>query len=257
MRYAHHFLSDVILRVDFVSSEDSLKQAISSEVKNVCVKHFAIPEDRQIETRQVIVTNNPGAQETIINKEQFYEWHFFDTKKEKELCITNSCMFTKVGRYYSFDDLKQPFFEILETLMQAYPTIKFNRVGLRYVNQINFQTEKRTQKDWYKYWGKYISDPLIRGLSFPDEAKNISRNMNSIEMNYGEYMLRFQYGIFNPDYPAPIKKNTFVLDTDVYATGLIEAEDVKPYANRFHEQVINWFEKAIKAALREKMGAEE
>ena len=68
MQYINHYLSDVIFRIDFVSPEESLKQSLSSEVKNACVKYFAIPENRQVETQQVIVTNNPGVQNTVIKK---------------------------------------------------------------------------------------------------------------------------------------------------------------------------------------------
>ena len=36
---------------------------------------------------------------TTVAKEQFYEWHFFGTEKEKELCITNTC---KPGYMYMY-----------------------------------------------------------------------------------------------------------------------------------------------------------
>lgn len=254
MQYINHYLSDVIFRIDFVSPEESLKQSLSSEVKNACVKYFAIPETRQVETQQVIVTNNPGVQNTVINKEQLSEWHFFGTEKEKELCITNTCMFVDIKRYLSFDDLKQQFFDILDALIKAYPAIRINRVGLRYINTIDLPAEKKARKSWHNYWSKYINEALIKGLSFPDEDGALSRQMNSTEMNYSDHMLRFQYGIYNADYPAPIKKNVFVLDTDVYAVGLIDIDDLKTYADRFHEHIISWFERAIKAELKDKMG---
>lgn len=257
MSYKTHFLSDVILRVDFVSPEESIKKTISPEVKNICVKFFPITEERKVETQQVLVTNEPGTQNTVLSKEQFSEWHFYGKEKEKELCISNNCSFINLKKYTSFEDLKSQFFGVLDVLLQNYPNIRINRVGLRYVNQINLPVEKKTRKTWSSYWGKYISDALVKPLSFVDVDTALSRQMNSVEMNYGDYMLRFQYGIFNADYPAPNKKNSFVIDIDIFASGLIDSEDVKAYADTFHSKAKEWFEKAIKQGLREKMGGQQ
>ena len=54
MSYQRTFLSDVILRVDFVSIEESLKKTISPDVRNKCVRYFPIPEERTVETQQVL-----------------------------------------------------------------------------------------------------------------------------------------------------------------------------------------------------------
>ena len=254
MSYQRTFLSDVILRVDFVSIEESLKKTISPDVRNICVKYFPIPEERNVETQQVLVTNEPGVQNTVLNKEQFLEWHFFGKEKEKELCISSNCMFVDIKRYTSFIDLQQQFFEIMDVLLQKYPAIRINRIGLRYVNQISLPSEKKPRNSWHNYWNKYISDALVKSLAFVDNDSALARHMSSVEMNYGDYLLRFQYGIFNPDYPAANKKNIYVIDTDIYATGLIDSDDVKAYAAEFHAKANEWFEKAIKQELRDKLG---
>ena len=78
--------------------------------------------------------------------------------------------------------------------------------------------------------------------------------MASIEMNYTDCMLRFQYGIFNSDYPAPNKKREFILDTDVYSVGLYTMEEIADQIDAFHDRAKNWFEQSIKQPLRIKMG---
>lgn len=256
MIYKNNYLSDVIIRVDFVSQEESLKHSLSSNVKNTCVRYFPVPETRQVETQQVVVSNLPGAQNTTVSKEQLTEWHFWGLDKEKELCITSTCLFINVKRYRKYEELKDQFFHILESFTTEYSGVRINRVGLRYINQISLAPEKRLRKSWHTYWSKYINESLVRNMSFPDNDSALARCMSSIEMNYGDHMLRFQYGAFNPDYPAPNKKNSFVLDIDVYTTGLIEISDVRNNVDTFHDNVITWFEKAIKADLRTKMGVE-
>ena len=74
-----------------------------------------------------------------------------------------------------------------------------------------------------------------------------------IELNYGESMLRFQYGIFNKDYPAVNKQYSFLLDTDVYAQGVFEIHDLKLKLSEFHSKAKDIFEEAITDELRKKM----
>lgn len=254
MPYKKHFLTNVILRVDFVSPEETIKQTLLPDVKNTCVSYFPIPEERKVETQQVLVNNQPSMQNTVISKENLIEWHFFGTEREKELCITHQCMFVDFKEYKTYDDFKAQYFDILEKLMSSYPTLKINRVGLRYIDKIVLQGDKNARKSWGTYWNRYLNSNLVQGLSFADDDNSISRNMGSLEMNYGDHMLRFQYGVYNEDYPAPNKKNEFVLDTDIFSTGIFGIDEIQEMTDKFHAKAKDWFEKSIKAPLREKMG---
>lgn len=255
--YANHFLTNVILRIDFVSGESQLKTELSNAVKEICIKHFPIAEEKKVEIKEFRISNNPDIQSTIINAEAALEWHFFDKNREKELCITASNIFVEFKAYSSFKEFKEPFWEVLSQLLTTYPDIKLNRVGLRYIDQISMIGDKALRKSWVSYWTKYISAPLIQGLAFVDDDASLTRQMSSIEMNYGDHMLRFQYGIHNEDYPAPNKKRVFILDTDIYAVGLFSLDDIDANLVIFHEKAKAWFERAIKNALRKKMGVIE
>lgn len=255
--YKDHFLTNVILRIDFVSSEDQLKQELNPNVKATCIKHFPILEERKVEIQEVQINNNQDGNNTIINQESSFEWHFFGKNREKELAITSKCIFVDFKDYSNFTDFKSQFMEVLKHLIDVYPSIKLNRIGLRYIDQIALSLDKIVQKDWLSYWKKYISAPLLQGLSFPEENDFIARYMSIIEMNYGDHMLKFQYGIHNEDYPAPNKKPVFILDTDIFSVGLYNTEDLDKLLNIFHEKAKKWFEKSIKSELRKKMGLVE
>lgn len=254
MKYKKHFLSSVIMRVDFVSEENSIKQALISNVRNICIENFPIYEERKVEKQQFVVNNVLDKQKTDTYKETFFEWHFFGNNREKELCIASNCLFIEYKDYINYDDSKQQFINIIKTLIEYYPNIKINRIGLRYINHIDLPSINKTRKDWYDYWKKYISVNLLCGLKIADEDNAITRNMNTLEMNYNDHMLRFQYGIYNQDYPAPNKKNSFIIDTDIYKTGLYETEDVKNAIDEYHRQANEWFEKSISENLRKIMG---
>lgn len=254
MAYRNHFLTDVILRVDFLAPVEAIKTELVASVRAACAKSFPIFEARNVETQEVVVSNIPGNQNTVINSQKSTEWHFWGKGREKELTITHNCMFVNFKAYSSYEELHKEFFDVFSALLSAYPSIKINRMGLRYINQINLLTEKTNRKNWSSYWSRYINSALVQSLAFADDDLGITRHMSSIEMNYGDYMLRFQYGIFNPDYPAPNKKQQFIIDTDVYSAGLFSAEEVQQAISVYHEKAQEWFEKAIKTPLRTRMG---
>ncbi len=254
MEYANHFLTNVIFRIDFVSEKEELKNNLDRGIKEACVKKFPIQESIEIEQKEVQVQQSEDGGKTITQStEKTTEWHFWGKNREKKLVITKNSMFIDFTKYKSFIEFKADFNVACKALQEVYPDININRIGLRYIDQIKIN-DMSTVKTWKTYWNKYISSELVNALQFPDEDKAISRHMTSVEMNYGECMLRFQYGMFNNDYPAPNKRKEFVIDTDVYSLGLFEMGEVEDQMDLFHEKAEAWFEKSIKEALRKKMG---
>lgn len=253
MHYRNHYLTNVILRIDFVSSISELKTHLQKEISDVCIKYFKIMEEKKLESKQVIVSNNPALQDKIVNIEKLSEWHFFGLRREKELVITDKCIFVDYKKgYTTFEDMKNPFFEILGILKKTYSELGIKRIGLRYIDQISLEYE--VTENWFDYWKRYINEDLLHNLKFAEMQKYISRNMSTLEENFGTYFLRFQYGIFNTDYPSPNKKNTFILDTDVYYDGIIDKDEVEEKVSLFHDEANKLFEKSISEELREKMG---
>ena len=59
--------------------------------------------------------------------------------------------------------------------------------------------------------------------------------------------------MFNPDYPAPIKKKIYTLDFDMYVTKILNKTDIKETLDRFHEKVSEFFEDVITDDLRKIM----
>jgi uncharacterized protein (TIGR04255 family) len=62
--------------------------------------------------------------------------------------------------------------------------------------------------------------------------------------------------MFNADYPAAIRKKSFILDYDAYYQGPQNLEDVKHNIDIFHEAVQTLFEYSISDELRSLMGVE-
>lgn len=253
MSYKKHFLTDVIFRIDFVSAEESIKSDVVPAVREACVRNFPIPERRDVETQKISIIPDETGSKTVVQNEKQTEWHFWGKDREKELVIAPNCMFINSKSYDSFENLKSQFTEIFHEVQASYPLIKVNRIGLRYINQIDLLSEKTLRKSWSSYWGKYIKKELIQNLTFIDNEKALARQINTIEMNYDDCILRFVYGIFNEDYPAPNKKQVYILDIDVSSVGLFSEEEFNIASDSFHQKAKDWFERSITQALRVKM----
>lgn len=251
--YNNNFLTDVIFRVDFSQKLNFDENGLDSEIMQICLKNFPMQTKKQNPENQIIINPNNQIETKLINKT---EWHFTDVNKEKEITIAEDCYFILYKKYINFSISSGEFLEILKSLLNKYQ-LKINRLGLRYIDDINMQTVSTNFKDWFNYWKKYINVELIHSLNFNNNYDNLSRCFNSIETNYSDYMLRFQYGIFNTDYPAVNKKPSFILDTDVYSIGLYEFDEIQEKLKLFHAKAKDWFEKSITNTLRNKMGTEE
>jgi uncharacterized protein (TIGR04255 family) len=55
----------------------------------------------------------------------------------------------------------------------------------------------------------------------------------------------------NPDYPAPLKQKTFVLDFDAYILNAQSQSDLMANLELMHERILAFFEKSITGKLRE------
>lgn len=248
--YKNPYIANVILRLDFVSKEESLNKSLPPNLRQRCIEHFNVPEER----KKIAV--RPGNEKIEIVDADEIEWHFFDKNHENEVCICSSAIYISFTRYDNFSDFKKAFFDIADVLFDELPSIRINRIGLRYIDKIDMTDNKAGRKSWSGFWSRYITKSLTHFLEFPDEDNSISRCFGSIDMNYDDCMLRFQYGISNPDYPAPNRKKLFVFDTDVFvhAAGDLDLPSAKNRIDKFHEKAKEWFEKAIKDDLRKKMG---
>ena len=162
-------------------------------------------------------------------------------------------MFVEFNIYTCFDDFVNHLSKILKSLFGVFNELQVERFGLRYINEIEINTDDI--KDPFN-WGNYLHDDLLSIFNIPDEKTNITRAFHNLEIIYADFILRFQYGMHNPDFPAPIKKKQFILDYDAYMTGILDKEDILENLSVFHEEIEKLFEKSITDSLRVKMNAE-
>ena len=256
MKYLNPFISDVILRIDFAEKEEAIKNSLQQDFIDECLKKFPIKEIYKKTEKQVTVSNNSDGIEhdTVINTEIFNEWHFKDVNKENEIIVTHSFFVIHIKKYSTYQEIRKVFIDLFGKLSELYPSIKGNRFGLRYIDKINLINERKPSATWFDFWKKYINKDILGNLKYSTCERNLSRCLSVIEMNFEEYMFRFQYGIHNQDYPAIVKKEIFILDADLYSMGLFDINDIQILIDKFHEKAKEWFENSITDNLRDKMG---
>jgi uncharacterized protein (TIGR04255 family) len=120
---------------------------------------------------------------------------------------------------------------------------------MRYINKFDFP-----DTDPFDF-SNLINPHLYDSLAFYSDKKVIARSFNNLEFNFQDFNLRFQFGMPNPDYPAPIKKKHFVLDFDAYFQGLQTPQDVQSNLDKYHTKIQELFEASITDKMREVLNA--
>ena len=99
-------------------------------------------------------------------------------------------------------------------------------------------------------WQDYLSEVLIKNIDITTDRSSLSRVFNVVEFTYDDAFLKFQYGLFNNDYPAKIKQKVFILDFDMFTSEILEKEDVNIKLDEFHIKLGSFFEEIITDKLR-------
>ena len=240
-KYDSPFLKEVIVRLDFSYPIMKLAKTLPPRLKNIALESFPISEPQEFFGKELLITKE-ATKEKILSEGT--NWLFHNLDRQKTLIIANNNVNISYKKYDSFDVLKQEFLQIVEELLSSYDDLQGKRIGLRYINDI-----KLSESDVLD-WNNYLDERLLNSLTFPQEPSKICRAFNNLELNFGDLIVRFQYGMHNPDYPAPIRKKKFILDYDAYYQGPMNLEDIKQSLDKFHLNIKAIFEQSIKNKLR-------
>lgn len=242
-KYKKDFLKQVIIRIDFDTplpiAADGPAKGIYAAVK----ERFPITEEKKVIGKELLIGPKVTKERSIETK----EWHYHGKYREKHLTVTPNAMFIEYKKYEYYEMLRDDFLSVSNALFDAYPKLQVKRLGLRYIDNIEI-TEGTPME-----WDKYLKPELNSSFALADNKETISRAFHVLEFNYGEDLLRFQFGMFNPDFPAPIKKKIYTLDFDMYVTKLLDKTDIEQTIDRFHEKLSLSFEEVITDELRKIM----
>ncbi|HYA90695.1 MAG TPA: TIGR04255 family protein [Thermodesulfobacteriota bacterium] len=244
-RYKSNYLTEVILRIDFQTSIPEFQRSISKDLEDQISNHFTLKEPKKAVMEQIKLV--PSSEKVEREKVEFTEWNYFANERQKRLCLTKDLLLIVYQKYLSYEDFTQPFFTVLRFLALNHKDVQIKRIGMRYINNVKIE-----EPDPFE-WEKYLNNDLLCIFNIPEAMTQIRRAIHILELNTDDAMLKFQYGMHNPDYPAPIKQKIFVLDLDAFKEGTLSFEEVNDIIPKLHQNIESLFEKAITPSLRGRM----
>ena len=243
MKYKNDFLKKVIVRMDFDTPLPITKSGPAKKIYDIVRERFPITEEKKIIGKEFLIGPGDTKERSIETK----EWHYYGKNREKHLTIAPNMVFVEYDKYEYYEMLKDDFLSVSDALFTSYPKLQVKRLGLRYINNVDIPNESPTE------WDKYLKPQLNTIFTLTEDRNTISRAFHILEFNFGEDLLRFQFGMFNPDYPVPIKKKIYTLDYDMYITKILNKSDIDETLDRFHKKVNRSFEEVITDELRKIM----
>ncbi|MCF8078628.1 MAG: TIGR04255 family protein [Desulfobacterales bacterium] len=244
IRYKKNFLTEVVARVDFVSPIGDIANRLPKKLSRKILEYFPIDEPKTGIMQQVEV----GIEGVQTQKKEFTEWNFFGRNREKRLLVGPDFFFITYSKYKTFEGLRDEFLDIMEVYFDCFEDAQPSRFGLRYINQISLKEENPLE------WSDYINSQLLGLFSYNVGNAEPIRIFHNIEfLQEDSFYLRFQFGVHNPDFPAPVRKKIFILDYDAYFKGPIEPQDLSTFIDQYHKAIQNQFESNITEKLRKIM----
>lgn len=242
--YSHNHLSEVVCRLDFASPISELKSSMPKPIYDEVKKYYPIAEPQDVIGTELSI-NPVGA--PMVNPVTMKQWVFLSRNRQNRCTLdTNSIIFS-ISEYTVFEDLRKAINGIFSAVMKNYPKNQGKRLGLRYINNLSI----KGHENW-------IDDAFITA-HVAHKNDRTTKLITTFEYAIQEKDLnvRLIYGFNNPDYPAIMKKENYIIDIDAYSTGIIYQEEIAQYIEDMHYEVQSCFERMITDECRAAMNEVE
>ncbi|MFY9137026.1 TIGR04255 family protein [Zwartia sp.] len=241
--YNKVFLKEVILRIDFPAPVSALAKTIPAKLSKAALSLFPVSESQQVQAQELQFS----ATGVSASSREETQWIFNGKDREKTLVIAQQHMVFTTRSYRTYEEMADDFFSVLNVLQKIDPDLIASRMGLRYINIIDLPDGDPLD------WDGYIEDSLLGMMNFNSRQKNLSRAFHVLEYNFEEMLLKCQFGMANPDYPAIVRRRQFVLDLDAFSTSACELDDLPRVIDEAHAIVQDFFESSIGEQTRKIM----
>lgn len=235
--YSKSPISEIIFKLTFSQSSDI--QENISDFYDAIKDKFKFKGVKTEPKISINITQDKGNIKTI--DEPSY-WYFHNNED-----LNNSPFIIEVGKdnclidfranfgdYLGFDNFKE-YIELLINASRVFKVNNFDSIGLRYINTIKCQKGNPTS------WGNIISENIL----FDDLLKSYespSRLMSEFTFKKNEFFIKFNFGIFNTEFPNPIARKEFILDFDCIHDKDTNISDVVEIVDKMHHTIRILFE---------------
>jgi len=239
-QYRNNYITSVIARLDYVSPVPELEpDVLSPSLKAAVSSRFPMAEREEV-TFEVNLEGKALSQTKRTST-------FYSQDRGKKLAIASDHFYLEVKRHAGYEALHDDFMAVATEVMGAH-AVEGRRLGLRYVNRVEPGGLNPLA------WSRYIDKRLLCSLKFSPSVGELARAFHQLAFNNEDWMLVLRFGLYNPDFPAAVRKKQFILDYDAYSERPVSLRDIGPLCDQFHSAIVKVFEQSITDALREKMG---
>ena len=247
-KYRTNFLKNVTVRLDFTKNLYQISSELPSTLKAKAQELLPHMQRKGALAEEMMVKCEGEVQRRHVKENH---WFFTGGRGDKTLCIAPNFMWLDCKTYSGYQDLRDTVVPLMEALFEGFPEVPdlaINRFGLRYFNSIEFTDPALTD------WTGFLNPALLSIFSLADDRAAIARAFHNLEMNYGDMYLTFLYGMYNFEYPAPIRQKTFTLDYDGYIARIQQRDELPASLDSLHGKISSYFENSITDKLRDVMG---
>ena len=247
--YKKNFLTNVIFKLDFQKILELNEKNPPSEFQKKIADKF--PITNELRNKLLEFETKKETEDVSVKQERTLSWEFMNKEKTKKVIVDSQFLIVEFLKYTTFEEFFQDIKFILGIFSELYCVKISKRIGLRYINQINIPSGDPLD------WNLLINKDLF-GLTknFLSDKDPILRSMHLLEVKQESYTLRFQFGLFNSEYPNPIARKEFVLDYDCFSVEEKETSDIFSRIEEYHAVIRNLFEKSIMENLIKIMNGE-
>ena len=228
-----NFLKNVILRMDFLGDLKLSEKFVNNIQKNV-LNDFPEFEPQERVSLQVMVKTDD--KEKVTKEKRSKAFRFYHTTTNNSLTLERDAIVLDMKKYNNYDDFRKIVQTVIQNVETENPSAKLSRIGLRYINQLILSEGNPFD------WNDFVKKPLTNSLEFIENQNELARLMGVIELNKSDYLIRFQYGWYNSEFPNPIAKKEFALDYDCYSKNEIDVSEVLSQIDTYHKAIKDLFE---------------
>ena len=252
-QYERNFITQVILRADFVSGTAPVAAQLGERLLSALEGFSERTRVNRTKT-EVRVQKTPQGPVKDTRTIPYIEHNFFTEGRALHAAVSSEYLYLTTRSYGGYVPLREGFLDLMEAMTGTYPGLRIRRLGMRYVNEIKLPEADAGAGLGAEFWERYVNPFLLGGLRFAANDGALARHMCTTELNYGTDRATIRYGIFNGEYPKPNRRREFILDVDTYCQANLTPEGLGVKLDDYHTAACQVFEAAVTDALRARMG---
>lgn len=245
--YKNNFITAVIFRLDFKPIA-KLQAERQPEFSMLIKDKYPVHESKQ--TAQIIFSSGGGT--TGIQQElKGWVWEHRSENRKRVVSLSHEFLAVQYDEkeFTDFREFLPEVTGIYEHFQRLYQPEEISRIGLRYIDQISIP--EGNPLEWKGLVSNALATAVLAGLG---SGMKLLRSMHQLQARYNDINVLFNFGIANPDYPNPVARREFVLDSDCYLTEPTKANEVLKRFVELNDVSEFMFETSIEDDLRNIMG---